>query len=210
MAIPRWRELHYTDDGCSKYQCLSCKESWESRSTPEYGWKFCPYCGVKWEGGLKCRTSEIPRWQWELIEEPRQSNNIDYVRYNQIQEYINDIRRKNEGKQSIWVIEYRNLNTNTNIMHWYCEQAFTISPYRDQKPAAPPIHRYALQQLREVRDRYDLEREEGVEGILGFKESTGKDLNDLCDRMYPQREWRIRIVSRLEFQKLYSRYISYV
>jgi len=34
--FPYWRYVRYTDDGCAIYQCLDCKNSWESRTSP--GW----------------------------------------------------------------------------------------------------------------------------------------------------------------------------
>ncbi len=93
-GVPYWRCVRYTDDGCSLYQCLACKNEWEGRSAP--GWydvyevfdhpvegaskfvetvngvgvphwsreravppykpvfRFCPYCGVKWKGPIRC------------------------------------------------------------------------------------------------------------------------------------------------------------
>lgn len=51
MSISYWRNVDYTDDGCSLYECLNCYEQWEARTDPEYAkWKFCPYCGCEWEG----------------------------------------------------------------------------------------------------------------------------------------------------------------
>lgn len=35
-GVPFWRKVRYTDDGCTLYQCLNCKHSWESRTEP--GW----------------------------------------------------------------------------------------------------------------------------------------------------------------------------
>lgn len=67
MSINYWRYVEYTDDGCSLYQCLSCYETWESRTAPGYfdlednyarTWKFCPYCGVEWSG---MRTTPFSR-----------------------------------------------------------------------------------------------------------------------------------------------------
>ena len=52
MSIPKWRHVEYTDDGCNVYQCLSCYDSIEGRFSPSY-WKFCPYCGVEWQGEHK-------------------------------------------------------------------------------------------------------------------------------------------------------------
>lgn len=34
--FPYWRMVRYTDDGCSEYQCLNCKGTWEGRGAP--GW----------------------------------------------------------------------------------------------------------------------------------------------------------------------------
>ena len=62
MSIPFWRNKKYTDDGCCIYQCLSCYQTWEARTSPyseehcikyEDGFKYCPYCGIKWEGEIK-------------------------------------------------------------------------------------------------------------------------------------------------------------
>lgn len=63
MSIPYWREVKYTDDGCSVYECLNCYSGWESRSAPWWSedgkkperkgvWNFCPVCGVKWIGQI--------------------------------------------------------------------------------------------------------------------------------------------------------------
>lgn len=63
MAINRWREVTYTDDGCSVYQCLMCKGRYEGRTAP--GWfehdtgvyhpifVYCPFCGTCWDGGTQ-------------------------------------------------------------------------------------------------------------------------------------------------------------
>lgn len=42
-AVPYWRYVEYTDDGCSRYQCLNCKEIWEGRDSPGYvdGYEEC-------------------------------------------------------------------------------------------------------------------------------------------------------------------------
>lgn len=48
--------MDYTDDGCSLYRCLSCRQEWEARSFPR---NYCPACGVKFEGEL-VRPKEEP------------------------------------------------------------------------------------------------------------------------------------------------------
>lgn len=49
----KFREVDYLNDGVSRYQCLSCKETWDARSTPG---PFCSYCGTRWEGEFVWRT----------------------------------------------------------------------------------------------------------------------------------------------------------
>lgn len=64
MSIPYWREVKYTDDGCSVYQCLNCYSEWEGRSAPWWSedgkkpdrkgvWNLCPVCGITWIGQIK-------------------------------------------------------------------------------------------------------------------------------------------------------------
>ena len=51
--LKHWRTAEYTDDGCSVYECLSCKAQWEARTSPEHAhWRFCPVCGIGWHGRL--------------------------------------------------------------------------------------------------------------------------------------------------------------
>lgn len=72
-GVPYWRHVEYTDDGCSIYQCLDCKEKWEARTPPGYMeyekldgqlgpndepiyhpvFKYCPYCSVEFEGPIR-------------------------------------------------------------------------------------------------------------------------------------------------------------
>jgi hypothetical protein len=63
MSIPYWREVQYTDDGCSVYQCLNCYSKWESRTAPWWSkdgkkpekegiWNRCPVCGCRWVGQI--------------------------------------------------------------------------------------------------------------------------------------------------------------
>jgi rRNA maturation endonuclease Nob1 len=42
MSIPQYRYVEYTDDGCSRYECLNCYCQFEVRDIP---WKYCPGCG---------------------------------------------------------------------------------------------------------------------------------------------------------------------
>jgi hypothetical protein len=48
----------YTDDGCSLYECLLCHEKWEDRRST--GWKFCSFCGTKWESEVRQKWVELP------------------------------------------------------------------------------------------------------------------------------------------------------
>lgn len=65
--LNKWRLVEYTDDGCSLYECLKCKDQWESRSSPR---NYCSECGTKWEGKLEpSPRRELRRdMQWEAYE----------------------------------------------------------------------------------------------------------------------------------------------
>jgi len=52
MSIPKWRQVQYEDDGVYSYECLSCYHGF-SVATGYLDWKFCPYCGIEWEGEVK-------------------------------------------------------------------------------------------------------------------------------------------------------------
>jgi len=52
MAMPQWRFVESTDDGCAIFQCLTCYETWEARTSPER-WVACPYCCMRWNGEHK-------------------------------------------------------------------------------------------------------------------------------------------------------------
>jgi hypothetical protein len=65
MSIELWRYVKYTDEGCGLYQCLNCYKMWEGRDDPHY-WNYCPHCGVEWIAQNICRSSDTPKWQWEL------------------------------------------------------------------------------------------------------------------------------------------------
>jgi DNA-directed RNA polymerase subunit RPC12/RpoP len=63
MPVKRWRSIEYTYDGCARYQCLQCYKTWEGRTSPEtYEWKFCPYCGILWEGRQDCLQHGEKYW----------------------------------------------------------------------------------------------------------------------------------------------------
>jgi len=59
--MKKWRVVRGTDDGCGLYQCLVCKESWESRTS---GFPRCPYCGAVFEGQHECRPQWMPKWMY--------------------------------------------------------------------------------------------------------------------------------------------------
>jgi hypothetical protein len=80
MAIPKWRDVRYTDDGCTIYECLNCYYRWEARSSPKI---FCTNCGIKWDGeqvaepeddklvqalwdGQEAFRKSMPRWIVEV------------------------------------------------------------------------------------------------------------------------------------------------
>lgn len=75
MSIPYWRYFDYTDDGCSLYECLNCYNQWEARTNPEYAeWKFCPYCGCRWEGEKK--WDEKTKWNRKKGRNPEPTDRL--------------------------------------------------------------------------------------------------------------------------------------
>jgi hypothetical protein len=67
MSINQYRRVCYEDDGCDRWQCLSCYKEFVSYDNPEWSkWNFCPHCGTKWAGKRECRDHYTPRWQYEL------------------------------------------------------------------------------------------------------------------------------------------------
>lgn len=67
MSIPFYRQMRYTDDGCSCYQCLNCYRVWEGRDDPkDYGWRFCPFCSVRWRDEHQCRQKDERAWLYRL------------------------------------------------------------------------------------------------------------------------------------------------
>lgn len=55
----KYRYVRYHQDGHEEYQCLSCK-GYFMASGLTYGnpWKFCPLCGVRWDGLHKCMPAD--------------------------------------------------------------------------------------------------------------------------------------------------------
>ena len=56
-VFPFWRNERYTDDGCSLYQCLNCKQSFEGRSGPGYMNHYKKVMGICPRGGQNYDTS---------------------------------------------------------------------------------------------------------------------------------------------------------
>lgn len=61
-TMNKWRNVNYTDDGCTLYQCLSCMNKFEGRTGPV---RFCTFCGTEWEGQHEARPSGTPRWLYD-------------------------------------------------------------------------------------------------------------------------------------------------
>lgn len=97
----KFREVSYTGDGCSEWQCLSCKKRWEAR-TPEF--LFCPFCGIKFEGMQASRPHGTPRWAWE-----RWGKDIP--------EHIEEAILASEGKRHhvVWEMQTRHTGGTANI-----------------------------------------------------------------------------------------------
>jgi hypothetical protein len=180
--IPKWREKRYTDDGCSLYECLNCKNIWESRSTPEYGWKFCPYCGIEWVGEIKGRPSGIPRWRHEFLDKLFET---DYDLYLKRQSHLEKNRRQVESRQFVWLIEWNEKD------YWHCEQAFS-GRFPNSKL---PVHQEVYLRMLELRKEEEQEEQERIK----FWEASGYNIKQ------PKKKWRIRVLMKFKFEKEYPR-----
>lgn len=192
MPIPKFREKRDTDDGCSVFQCLSCYQEWESRTPPEYGWKYCPYCGVEWKGQEKGRLSGYPRWQWELVDRAYENHDIDYDRYHSVMLHIDKVREKVEARRTVWLIESRRLRENTV---WCCDGAITFSTNSRSDESR---HKQILEEKNKLRDEAENHR---LECIKLYSVDPSESTRDFCNEMYPEYEWRVRIMTVEQFKK---------
>ena len=77
LQLGQFRRVRYTDDGCSIYQSMWCKCSFETRDDPEYQWNFCPKCSRSWFKKMECRDHDTPRWVWDRY---RDDPHVDWYR----------------------------------------------------------------------------------------------------------------------------------
>lgn len=204
MPIPFTREVEYVDDGCSRYQCLSCMDVWEGRDSPEYGWKFCPYCGIQWEGHKKTRSHWMPKWRYEQLELPMHEENPDYERIRRIEEYAREVQERIRQELSCWLIQYKQEGSE----QWHTEN--TIVPNDPTQPMAHKIWKW----LKRSREEFDAERQ-GC--ILEYQKNRDEDLregnltqeesDDWCRKLWPSRLWRVRIVKRKDTRSYCPSYL---
>ena len=86
MSISAIRYVRHCHDGVDRYQCLSCykdidsytrpfwsssfvAESGDRVETTEMVWKFCPYCGIKWDRAIPYKS----RWDNDHYETMREA-----------------------------------------------------------------------------------------------------------------------------------------
>ena len=83
----KYRKVEYADDGCYRYECLSCHKQWEVRYAPT---TYCGHCGIKFDGQHMCRTHHTPRWVHERFNgnHPRDE-------------------REDQEEEKIWMIQKR-------------------------------------------------------------------------------------------------------
>jgi hypothetical protein len=93
--IKKWRCIEYTDDGCSRYECLWCKATWEARHFPSV---YCGNCGIRFEG--------------EIAREPEPYDPAEYEKQSALAEEA----RLRRMRQSRWVIEGRHFYEGTVML----------------------------------------------------------------------------------------------
>lgn len=194
MSIPKWREIEYTDDGCSLYQCLHCYEKWEGRSSPEYGWKFCPFCGVKWDGQEFARKGTESRWHWDLIGRELRALDYDdkseesqrlwkglYERDQVIDSHLKENRKSREAREMVWSIEWSDPRQPDRWIH---EAGLSTFRYPARKAIA---WKNDSEQLAEAERQEQLVRWDYDD--------------DLPPLVAPARAWRIRLVTFAEYRE---------
>lgn len=198
VSIPKFRDCGYTDEGCSLYQCLSCKNQWEGRSSPEYGWRFCPYCGVQWTGEIKGRPSHTPKWHWNLIDQLYKTQHPDYKTIQAREDHVERNRKSVDANLLVWLIEYFEKENWVFYESWSSLRNTTL-----------PLHQAAHLRMTELRKNYEAERQEGIKDYLEDVDDNLKQFHqEMCDRIYPERKWRIRFMKKSELKKMYpSKYV---
>lgn len=107
-----WRKIRYEDDGMSSFQCLSCKQIWYMADHQPY--KFCPFCGTKWDKQLDCVTKGTPRWHARLLKLNPDANIFEI-------EYDYNMRRYNNRE----IIEVWGTNKN----YGYDKHPYVLKEY---------------------------------------------------------------------------------
>ncbi len=69
-SFPYFRCVDHTSDGCSEYQCLACKATWEARRC---AFVYCGACGIKFAGEHKSVTRSDKEWSRETPRTPPKS-----------------------------------------------------------------------------------------------------------------------------------------
>lgn len=196
-----WRKRHYTDDGCTLYECLNCHCGWEGRDDPHL-WNFCPHCGCEWVGQLICRDTDTPRWLWDRVERALELDiydpkNPESVRYwNNLRHYSHFLRdrmdklfHEMEAKRGVWVIESKM----AGHKDWELEDAL-------------PGHRFsakdALHRARCDAQESAIERANKLaKSREDFDEDFFKENPTLVDSWYPEKTWRVGRMLLPEFKK---------
>lgn len=157
MAIPYWREVKYTDDGCSEFQCLNCYNSWEARTSPgrqTYECGNCEYCTTKvWSSGAwSCHGDAkyrryVPfflycpfcatKWVGEMLRPETHRKAI-------VQKILDEMPYPHIQRKREWVIECK-----TPSSSWYRHYSYDL-------------HRFTAKQVLENLKRFRKEEEHEV------------------------------------------------
>lgn len=112
--------MHYTDEGCDLYECLSCYKQLEIRYIPD--WKFCPMCGIEFSCQLECRKTHTPSWLYKLGLPENEAYDL--------------LSKSWKKKEAGWVIEER-------TVWWDITDGVTTYSYSfNEHPGAKDWHTY--------------------------------------------------------------------
>lgn len=109
--LNQWRYAGYADDGCDRYECLKCYNTWESRTPAQ---TYCQFCGTKWDGQVATQTQENPNGYNERKLKAIHASRLSPNRY----------------KCEVWIIEERWMTA----IHKYDADGKYIGPEFDAGP----------------------------------------------------------------------------
>jgi hypothetical protein len=119
LHLGQYRKIEYTDDGCSRYQCMWCKGCVEIRDDPKWGWNFCPKCGKSWFEPMACRRRHTPRWSWDRYKGNYDATVMTTEGEKRVGECEHPWHYQPSKATKKWIIERRVMYRREPLGEWY-------------------------------------------------------------------------------------------